>query len=292
MTHELPLGNDGDKQPVQKRSGAPSPAKHPNLLRKPYFYDAQLKRMLVQLMSCFSGYQVMTGNQRDGKPRFMDVPIIFGDMSRTVGYIVRGGSENAMSYLPIMSLYLTGITQKAAWRQAPQHHEKYNFVERVRDPDGNLLVNAPGKKKTVERYQPVPYDVAFSVSIWASNNDQGYQIMEQILTVFNPDMEIQLSNSPADWTFLTTVLFGGDVNLERAVPSGTDIDSLYVFTLPFTTVLWMSPPAKVYDTKYIYEVNVPIKEIEANLDFDSFETLDGLVIRASDEDIVTFESFN
>lgn len=248
--------------------------------------------MLVQLMACFSGYQVMTGNQRDGKNRFMDVPIIFGDMGRTAGYIMHGGSENYMSYIPIMSLYMTGLRQKAEWRQAPQHYEKYNFIERARDPDGNLLVNVPGKKKTVERYQPVPYDVTFNVSIWASNNDQGYQLVEQICTVYNPDMDVQLSNSPADWTFLTSIIFQGDVQMEKAVPSGTEVDPLHVFTLSFDVVLWMSPPAKVYDTTYIYEINVPIKEIEQGLDFDSFETIDGLVIKADEQDIITFESFN
>lgn len=292
MTHVLPLNDENSGNPQTKRTGAPSPEKHPNLLRKPYFYDSQMKRLLVQLMSCFSGYQVRTGLQRDGKPRFMDVPIIYGDMSRAATYIINGGPDNTMAYLPIMSLFLTNIKQKADWRLNPQHFEKYNFIERARDPDGNLLVNVPGKKKTVERFQPVPYDVTFEVAIWSSNTDQLWQILEPILIVFNPDMDIQLSNSPADWTFLTTVTFDGDVNMEKAVPSGTEIDPLTVATLRFNTVLYLNPPVKVYDTTYIYEVKIPIKEIEEGLDFDSFETMDGLIIRADDDDIIKFESFN
>jgi len=137
---------------------------------------------------------------------------------------------------------------------------------------------------------PVPYDMGVSLSMWTSNNDEGYQLLEQITTVFNPDMEIQLSNSPADWTFLTSLIFDGDVEMEKAVPSGGDTDPLYIFKLNFSTVVWMSPPAKVYDTTYIYEVTVPIKQLEDNLDFDSMNTLDGLVIRASDDDILFFES--
>lgn len=287
MTHDLPFP---DSAALAEKARTDQPPRT-GVIRKPFFYDRQIKRLLVQLLACFSGYQVVTGNQRDGTKRFMDVPIIYGDMSRVAGYIMHGGSENVMSYVPIMSLYMTGIRQKAEWRQSPQHYEKFNFIERARDPDGNLLVNVPGKKKTVERYQPVPYDVDLSLAMWASNNDQGYQIVEQICTVFNPDMDIQLSNSPADWTFLTSLIFQGDVQIEKAVPGGTDVDPLYVFTFPFQTVLWMSPPAKVYDTKYIYEIKVPIKEIEENLDFDSFETIDGLIIKADEEDVMTFESF-
>jgi len=262
------------------------------LKRKPYFYDSQLKRLLVQIQSCFSGYQVRTGNQRDKIHRMMDVPIIYGDMQKTVGYILQGGSENTMGYVPIMSLIMTNMKQKAEWRQAPQHFEKYNFIERARDPEGNLLINQPGKKKTIERFQPVPYDITVDLSIWSSNQDQAYQIVEQICTVFNPDMDIQLSNSPADWAFLTSLIFQGEVKMERAVPTGTETDPLHVYTLSFDTVIWMSPPVKVFETKYIYEVHVPIKEIEENLDFDEFQEIDGLVIKADEEDVLFFESFN
>ncbi len=258
--------------------------------RKPYFYDNQLKRLLLQVMACFSGYQVRTGNQRDGKHRFLDVPIIYGDMDRVTGYVLQGGSENVMGYIPIMSMMMTGLTQKAAWRQAPQHYEKFNYIEREMDADGNLVEGAPGKKKTVERFQPVPYDVTLELSMWASNYDQGYQLVEQIATVYNPDMDIQLSNSPADWTFLTSLIFQGDVKMEKAVPGGTEVDPLYIFGMTFDTVLWLSPPAKVYDTTYIYEIHVPIKEIEAGLDFDDYQTLDGCIIKADADDIIFFES--
>lgn len=263
-----------------------------NIIRKPYYYDAQTKRLLVQLMSCFAGYQVMTGTLRDGKPKFRDVPIIYGDMSRVAGYIIgpRGDQDNSTNYLPIIGLYMTRLNQKADWRLNPQHIEKFNFFERARDPDGKLLSGQAGKKKTVERFMPVPYDMGISVSIWASNNDEALQLAEQIATVFNPDMEIQLSNSPADWTFLTSLIFDGDINMEKAMPSGSDTDPMYVFTLNFTTTIWMNPPAKVYDTTYIHSIHVPIMELEEGLGFDEYIQLDGLVIKADEDDVMLFET--
>jgi len=259
---------------------------------KPYFYDAQLKRLLLQIMSCFTGYQVRTGNQRDGKHRMLNVPIMYGDMQQTVGYILNGGSENTMSYIPIMSLIMSQLSQKAAWRQNPQHFEKYSFIERARTPDGKLLVNEPGRQKTVERWMPVPYDVTVDLSLWASNQDQGLQVIEQIATVFNPDMDIALSNSPADWTFLTSLIFQGDVNMEKVIPTGTEADPLYTYTMTFDTVIWLSPPAKVYETKRIHEIHVPILEIEQGFDFDEFTPLDGCVIRADEEDIQFFNGLD
>lgn len=262
------------------------------LIRKPYFYDAQLKRILVQLMSVFCGYQTMTGNQRDGKVRFRDVPVVYGDMSRAAAYAMgpQGDQSNQVNYLPMIALYMTKLSQSNERRLAPQHVEKFNYFERAKDPDGNLLIGEAGKKKTVERFMPVPYDMGISVSIWASNNDEAYQLVEQIATIFNPDMEIQLSNSPADWTFLTSLIFDGDINMEKAIPGGGDTDPMYVFQMNFNTTVFMSPPAKVYDTKYIYSVHVPILELEEQLNFDEMDKLDELVIRADEDDVVTFES--
>lgn len=264
------------------------------LKRKPYFADNQIKRYLVQLLACFSGYQVKTGNQRDGKPRFLDVPIVYGDYSQVAAYIVRGGSDNTMAYLPIAALYMTGLEQNADLRHFAQHSEKFSYVKRAEDADGNLLINQPGEKITIERFMPVPYRMTFEVSFWASNNDQGYQLVEQLMTVFNPDIDIQISNSPADWTQLSTILFQGQVRMEKAVPSGTDTNPLYVFTLPFQIDIWMSPPAQVYATKHIYRIHVPIlemdgRDLEGQVDFDRLEQLDGLIIRADEADILTFE---
>ena len=138
--------------------------------------------------------------------------------------------------------------QKAEWRQQPQHIEKLRFTERARDNDGNLIVGKPGRRRTVWRYQPVPYDLSFDLSIWTSNIDQMLQLTEQILTVFNPEIDIAMGNSIADWTFLTTLNFEGDVGYESIQASGVDTDPFVVRTLRFTTCLWLSPPAKVEDT--------------------------------------------
>lgn len=263
------------------------------LKRKPFFYDAQLKRYLVQVMAAFRGYQVQTGLQRDGKSRFLDVPVKYGDMSRVGAYVMHGGSDNTMAYLPVMAIYMTGLRQSDELRLNPQHREKYNYIERAKTPDGELIVNQPGKKKTVERHMGVPYSVNFEVRIWARNNDQGYQMVEQLCTQFNPSLDLQLRNSPADWTFMRNMRFEGDVRMEKAVPTGLEANPLYVFTLPFVMEpVWMNPPAKVYETKHIYEIHVPIKELDERFDFDRFQTLDELIIRADENDILVFENLS
>ena len=270
------------------------------LRRKPFFYDAQFKRLIVQVLAAFAGYQIRTGVQRDGKHHFMDVPVIYGSMDRAVGYILQGGSENTVAYLPIMSLIDTGYVQKADWRQQPQHIEKLQFIERARDPDGKLIVGKPGKKTTVERYMPVPYEVSFELAIWTSNKDQAFQLIEQIGVVFNPELDIALSNGMADWGFLSTLNFDGDIRIESVQADGTNSDSFTVHSMSFKTVMWLSAPVKVLETKNIHEIHVPILDLGTydgetvmadTVLFNDLEQLDKCVILADEEDILRFETF-
>jgi hypothetical protein len=270
------------------------------LKRKPYFYDAQFKRLIVQVLAVFAGYQVRTGVQRDGKHHFMDVPVIYGSMDRTVGYLLQGGSENTVAYLPIMSLIDTGYRQKNEWRQQPQHIEKLQFIERARDPDGKLIVGQPGKRTTVERYMPVPYEVSFELAIWTSNKDTAFQLVEQLGVIFNPEIDIALSNGIADWGFLTTLNFDGDIRIESVQVDGTNSDPFTVHSMSFNTTLWLSAPAKVLETKNIHEIHIPILDISTydgetlmadTIKFDDLAQLDKCVIRADEEDILRFETF-
>jgi hypothetical protein len=270
------------------------------LKRKPYFYDAQIKRLIIQVLACFSGYQVRTGVQRDGKHHFMDVPVIYGSMDRAVGYLLQGGSDNTVAYIPIMSILDTSIRQKAEWRQQPQHIEKLQFVERARDPDGKLIVGQPGKRTTIERYQPVPYEIQFDLAIWTSNKDQAFQLIEQIGVVFNPEVDIALSNGIADWAFLTTLAFDGDIQIESVQADGTNADPFVVHSMTFTTTVWLSPPVKVLATQHIQEIHIPILDLNGydgetlmadTVKFDDLELLDKCVIKADADDIIRFETF-
>ena len=50
---------------------------------------------------------------------------------------------------------------------------------------------------------------------------QLHQILEQILVLFNPEMQLSVSNSPLDWTRLTSVKLV-DISNEENYPMGTD----------------------------------------------------------------------
>lgn len=249
--------------------------------QKPFFSDHQIKRYLLQILACFAGYRVRSGKQRDGKTRMISVPVVFGDNSRVASYHLSGGNENAVAPLPLIAVDLLRLNQSNEYRRAPQHVERMYYVERSTTGTEGQPGSEIGKRWTAERYMPVPYDMGVRVNIWASNNDQGFQVLEQIMSQFNPEMDIQLSNSPMDWIFTTTMKFDGDVNFGRgsADPgAGARDDPYYIYTMDFSLVVHMSSPTKVYEAKLIETIHANIKSLNEEVDFDTMDDLDSFVI--------------
>lgn len=259
---------------------------------KGFFYTREIKRTLLQLLSCFSGYQYETGTLYDGTSRLMPVPMIHGNQSRLAAFILRGGSDNSMPYVPVGALNMISLKRDDNQRRTPYHAEKFSYIERYVDENGRVVVGAQGKHKTVERFMPVPYEMGFEVAFWCSNQDQMFQIMEQIAAIYSVQMDFLVSNSPADWTNLRSILWSGDFNFGHATLEGQESDPYYTVTLPFTAAIWIGVPAKVYETKYIEEIQVPIYELANSGQIDDSVELDTLVILPTQEELEEFENLS
>jgi hypothetical protein len=107
-------------------------------------------------------------------------------------------------------------------------------------PVGGVL---PDDIKTVSQLRPVPYRVNLEVAIYASNTDQHFQMLEQILILFNPGVQIQISDSTFDMTKITTMELMG-IRFEQNYPSAADRRIIQT-TLDFSFPIYLSAPAQV-----------------------------------------------
>lgn len=261
--------------------------------RRKFFYDAQISRALIQIgAKCFGGYQVISGYQADGNLRLIDVPVVFGSMSRVVAQLFGGGGDNVVPRLPIMSYTIGAMQRKLEEIRDPKSTLQQKVRMRARDPDGNLLVNQPGRIMVVETAMPVPYDVDLELAIWPSNYDQLMQLIEQICTFFNPDQSFMISDSPFDWTSPTRVLYKGAVQFEEIIRDENP-DPQQIARLQFTTTVRLSPPVRVYEADLIHEVDINVRDLEDfglyyygdNLEIPQMPLIDKLEIRATPEEI-------
>jgi hypothetical protein len=106
--------------------------------------------------------------------------------------------------------------------------------------------------------------MTINLDIWTSNTNQKMQLLEQILTLFNPSLEIQSTDNYIDWTSLT-VLYLKDVRWSsRVIPVNAD-NSIDIATLSFTLPLWITPPAKVKKLGVIERIIASVYDAQGDL---------------------------
>ncbi len=228
---------------------------------KTYYYDGQIRRYLLQFVDIFSGLRVRTGFREDGKtPIDIIVPIHYGSLDRMVAYCLAGGadSETTSQSLPVMNAYMNGIAY------APERAKSSAVVDRRTyiTVEDNLTASsqeaATAKIKVKSRAMPSPYTLNLELSLLAENQDQQFQMLEQILMVFNPSLNVQSNDSPWDWTALTDVTLR-DIGLETAFPPG-EAETLISTTLLFEMPIWISGPMKQDINRFVAGVRHIIRD--------------------------------
>ena len=209
-----------------------------------FFYDEQIRRFLLQFIRAFSNFQVEYGKDRAGNTTLVTVPVKYGDSTRMVSSIIRENSENKIIPTPMISCYMTGLEYNAERRQDPTFIDKKHIRMRKFDPNTNEYNTQQGNAFTVERVMPVPYTLQLNVDVWTSNTNQKLQLMEQILVLYNPALEIQSTDNYLDWTSLSYIELANVQFSSRSVPVGVD-EQIDIATLSFTVPIWLTAPAKV-----------------------------------------------
>ena len=204
-----------------------------------HFYDGQIRRYITQLVRLFSNF-----SYQDGDGKIIRVPVMYGDITRQVGHILRDNSENKIPSAPRMAVYITGLEQDRSRTSDSSFTSKVHIRERAYDSENNEYLNTQGKNYTVERIMPSPYTLQINLDIWSTNTDQKLQILEQLLMLFNPSMEIQTTDNYVDWSSLTSVELTSTNFSSRSIPIGTESD-IDVATLGFSTPIYINLPAKV-----------------------------------------------
>ena len=226
-----------------------------------HFYDGQIRKYLVQAMRLFSNFSYQTG---DGTEK--QVPVLYGDLTRQVGSILRDNSENKIPSAPRMAVYITGLEQDRDRTSDASYVNKRHVRERAKDANGDYT-DVQGRQYTVERLMPTPYKLTMNVDIWSTNTDMKLQIMEQILMLFNPSLDIQTTDNYLDWTSLTTVMLDSVNFSSRAIPVGVDSE-IDVGQMTFSTPIYISPPAKVKRLGVVTNIVTSIFDGDGYYDFE------------------------
>jgi len=204
-----------------------------------HFYDQQIRRYITQIIRMMGEF-----GYKDAKGNLVKIPVMYGDLTRQVGAIIRDNSENKIPSAPRMSVYITGLEMDTARLADSSYVNKLNIRERAYDANGDEYLKREGKNYTIERIMPTPYTLTVNVDVWSTNTDQKLQILEQILMLFNPSLEIQSTDNYIDWTSLSVINLTNINFSSRSIPTGTESE-IDIAQLTFEMPIYISPPVKV-----------------------------------------------
>lgn len=221
---------------------------------------------------------------------------MYGDADRQAASIIRQNSENAVNSVPRMSVYINDL-QIDRERLADATFVG-NVHIRERDVVDGAYTQGQGRNYTVERLMPTPFKLTMKCDIWTANTDQKLQVLEQLLVLFNPSLELQTTDNYIDWTSLSVLNLGNVTWSSRSVPVGTDTP-IDVATLTLDTPIWISPPVKVKHLGVITSIITSLYESAAT---DPGHYIEGLgqplagpsttLSNILSEDIVTITDYN
>ena len=237
-----------------------------------FFYDQQIRRFLLQFARIFSNFDVEYGPNQfaplNGPDADIDtlvrVPVRYGDASRQAQTIIQNNSANDMPSTPLMTFYITELKYDRPRMQEPFYVDRIAVRQRTYDTDTDTYETTQGNAFTIERQMPVPFEMRVNLDIWTSNTNQKWQLLEQILTLFNPSLEIQSTDNYLDWTSLS-VLYLEDVRYSsRTIPINTE-NPIDIATLTFRLPMWITPPAKVKKLGVIERIIASIHDAQGDL---------------------------
>jgi hypothetical protein len=234
-----------------------------------YYYNAQLKKAAMVFANIFTGLKVRTGKDGCGVVTELPVPVRYGATDRVAGAIAAHNTQNALHTLPMMSAYMTGIELAPERQKGIGSQDRRTYL-----PQGGAY---PDDVQVIQRTMPIPYNLTFELSVYASNTDQAFQILEQILILFDYSIQVQFNDAAFDWAKITSVILDSGPRNETIYPVGTD-RQVIVWTFPFTFETWLSPPMEVRND-LIHQIMVNIGD------------MDGYVLEEYDEDgnLIPFE---
>ena len=228
-----------------------------------HFYDGQLRRYIIQFVRMMSNFQYETGKDADGNKDLIKVPVRYGDINRQVANILRQGSENALVSVPQMAAYISNLSYDRQRMQEPTHIDKLHVRERSYNPETKTYSGTQGNQHTIERIMPVPFELTMNCDLFSNNTDQKLQILEQLLVLFNPALELQTTDNWVDWTSLSYVELSDLTFSSRTIPNGTD-DEIDIATLQFTLPIWLTPPAKIKKLGVIEKIVASLYDEDAS----------------------------
>ena len=192
-----------------------------------YFYHEITRKTVIAFGTLFNDIHVRHQDQAGNDISDIKVPVAYGPKQKFLARVTQQAELNKATQitLPRMSFEITNISYDSS--------RKAGITQTFKAP------NKENDNKLTKVFMPVPYNLGFELNILVKLQDDGLQILEQILPFFQPgfNLSIDLVKSIGEKRDIPMVLnsiqqqddYEGDFSTRRAL----------IYTLSFTAKTFM-----------------------------------------------------
>ena len=216
-----------------------------------YFYDSQIRTHILHIGRIFMGFQISTGkNPKTGEDLLQTVPCRFIASDRQVANLLNNVSENIIHTAPFITYHISNLDIARDRTQVAHEMSTETVYERKWNSETQQYENDLGSVTTVDRMNPVPIELTIKLNIWTTKLTHKLQLFEQLRTLFNPSIELQMNTNVVDWTNTVEIELE-DVDMSsRTTPYGSD-DNMDLMEMTFKVQSYINPPATATRSRII-----------------------------------------
>ncbi len=148
------------------------------------FYWGTIRKSIVAFGNMFNDITIDRLDSSGAVIQTIKVPLAYAPKEKFIQRIVQQPNldePNVQIVLPRMSFEMTGIV--------------YDPSRKISPIQQNRAINSTTSTLN-QQYAPTPYNIDVNLYIYSKNQDDGLQIIEQILPYFNPDYNLTLKAIP------------------------------------------------------------------------------------------------
>lgn len=204
-----------------------------------HFYHATMRKSVAVFGTLFNNISVI---RQDGSGNVLNqikVPLAYGPKQKWLARIDQQTEESMAIKLPRMAFEITSITSDLNQKLS----KRTSIIESTDDPT---------QKRTIK--QIAAYDIGMQLNIMAKNQDDGLQILEQILPYFQPEYTVSVKPVTGyDFKQDVPVILTG-VNITDDYEGDLTTRRVLVYTLDFTMKVKFFGPTS--NQGVIREINI------------------------------------
>lgn len=204
-----------------------------------HFYFTTTRKVITILGSLFSGLSIIrTGNNTEEE---IPLPVSYAPKFKYLYKLTQLGTDEEATLSDVETTDLQEILPRMTYYMTSMQYDS-----RRKLPTTNKNVSGDSSLK---QFSPVPYNLGFELSILTKYTDDMYQVVEQILPWFTPDLTIPWISVPEIQHKDKLVISLNDVSIQDNFDDNFDVKRNVIGTLNFTVKTNYYPP--ITDAKII-----------------------------------------